>query len=82
MSNCNGNKQNIFNYASLSYNASNQSGKISPVDKDEIKIFGTKPSMNNVFQQLEEKLFFHMQVSKRLSKLFFVIYIFFDNYVI
>ena len=35
-----------YNYASLAYNNSNHSGKISPVEKYEIQNFGTKPSTN------------------------------------
>ena len=46
MYNFNKNKQNLNNNASFYYNKSNQTGKISPVDNDEIQIIETKPSVN------------------------------------
>ena len=56
MSNYNNNKQNSYNDAYFSYNNSNKSGKISPVDIDEIKIVSKNPSINYTFSPIVRKI--------------------------
>ena len=49
MSNYNDNKNYIYNDASYHYNKSNQNGKKSPIEDDEIEIVGTRPVLDRNF---------------------------------
>ena len=49
MFNYNDNKNYIYNDASYHYNKSNQNGKKSPIEDDEIEIVGTRPVLDRNF---------------------------------
>ena len=51
-------QKNRYNDTTYCYNKSNQSGKRSPLDDDEIQIIGTRPTTNKNIYQLAETFFF------------------------
>ena len=58
MSNYNDNKNYIYNDASYYYNKSNQTGKKSPIEDNEIEIVGTRPVLIKIFSNIGRYIVF------------------------